>query len=117
MMVSRSCSLWACDIVTFFKIFLLAVHLKITPYRSNNRRCSVKIVFLEVSQNSQENTCARASFLIKLQAFKVASLRPETLLKKRLWHRCFPDDCFCPYHFFVAFLFKSFQANEFPKMG
>ena len=25
-------------------------------------------VFLEISQNSQENTCARASFLINLQA-------------------------------------------------
>ena len=32
------------------------------------KRCSVKKVFLEISQNSQENTCARASFLIKLQA-------------------------------------------------
>ena len=30
--------------------------------------CSVKKVFLEISQNSQENTCARASILIKLQA-------------------------------------------------
>ena len=30
--------------------------------------CSVKKVFLEISQNSQENTCARASFLIKLVA-------------------------------------------------
>ena len=28
----------------------------------------MKKVFLEISQNSQENTCARASFLIKLQA-------------------------------------------------
>ena len=37
------------------------------------RRYSVKKVFLEISQNSQENTCARASLLIK-----------------RLWHRCFP---------------------------
>ena len=26
------------------------------------------LVFLEISQNSQENTCARVSFLIKLQA-------------------------------------------------
>ena len=26
------------------------------------------MVFLEISQNSQENTCARASFLIMLQA-------------------------------------------------
>ena len=30
------------------------------------RRCSVKKVYLEISQNSQENTCARFSFLIKL---------------------------------------------------
>ena len=37
------------------------------------QRCSVKKVLLEISQNSQENTCARVSFLIK-----------------RLWHRCFP---------------------------
>ena len=35
-------------------------------------------MFLEISQNSQENTCARASFLIKLQG------------SERLWHRCFP---------------------------
>ena len=32
------------------------------------QRCSVKEVFLEISQNPQENTCARVSFLIKLQA-------------------------------------------------
>ena len=47
------------------------------------QRCSVIKVFLEISQNSQESTCARASILIKLQA------SPLTLLKKRLWHRCF----------------------------
>ena len=29
--------------------------------------CSVKKVFLEISQNSQENTCARVSFLMKFQ--------------------------------------------------
>ena len=32
------------------------------------QRCSVKKVFLEISQNSQENPCARVSFLITLQA-------------------------------------------------
>ena len=32
------------------------------------KRCSVQKVFLEISQNSQENTCARVSFLIKMQA-------------------------------------------------
>ena len=31
------------------------------------QRCSVKKMFLEISQNSQENTCTRGSFLIKLQ--------------------------------------------------
>ena len=41
------------------------------------------MLFLEISQNSQENACARVSFSIKLQA-------SATLLKKRLWHRCFP---------------------------
>ena len=48
-------------------------------------------VFLEISQNSQENTCARVSFLIKkgLQLYFKKRLwhRPATLLKKRLWHR------------------------------
>ena len=32
------------------------------------RRCSIKKFFLEILQNSQENTCARDTFLIKLQA-------------------------------------------------
>ena len=41
-------------------------------------------MFLEISQNSQGNTCARVFFN------KVASLRPATLLKKRLWHRGVP---------------------------
>ena len=35
-------------------------------------------MFLEISQNSQESTCARVSFLIKLQA------APATLLKRTL---------------------------------
>ena len=42
--------------------------------RSIHWRCSVKKVFLEILQYSQEKTCARFSFLI---------------LKKSLWHRCF----------------------------
>ena len=32
------------------------------------KKCSVKKFFLEILQNSQENTCTRDSFLIKLQA-------------------------------------------------
>ena len=49
------------------------------------RICSMKKVFLKISKNSQENTCAWASFLIKLHASAL-----QFYLKKRLWHRCFP---------------------------
>ena len=42
------------------------------------RRCSVKKVFLEMSQNSQKNTCARVSFLIKLLA-SCNFIKKETL--------------------------------------
>ena len=36
--------------------------------RSSHEKCSIKKVFLKISPNSQENTCARVSYLIKLQA-------------------------------------------------
>ena len=36
--------------------------------------CFVEKVFIEISQNSQKNTCARISFLIKLQAFLIEHL-------------------------------------------
>ena len=58
-------------------------------------------VSLEISQNSQENTCDRVSFLIKLQAY---GLRPVTLLKKRRCHRCFPMN-------FAKFLRTPFLQN------
>ena len=32
------------------------------------RKCSIKWLFLKISQTSQENTCAVVSFLIKLHA-------------------------------------------------
>ena len=53
-------------------------------------------MFLEISQNSRENTSARAS-----------GLRPATLLKKRLWHRCFPVN-------FVKFLRTPFLTEHLP---
>ena len=52
-------------------------------------RCSVKKIFLEISQNSQENTCARISFLIK-----------------RLWDGFFPVN-------FAKFLRTSFLQNTY----
>ena len=47
------------------------------------QRCCLKKVLLEISQNLQESSCARDSFLIKLQA-------SATSVKKCLWHWWFP---------------------------
>ena len=41
-----------------------------------------KNVFLEISQNSQENTCARVSFLMKLQAW---GLHESTFVSDSCW--------------------------------
>ena len=40
---------------------------------------------MKISQTSQENTCARVSFLTKLQVEACNFIK-----KKRLWHKCFP---------------------------
>ena len=39
--------------------------------------CSVKKLLLEISKISQENTCARVSFLIKLQTWACNFIRKE----------------------------------------
>ena len=44
-----------------------AIFLNSSVLEAVTRRCSIKKVFLEISQNSQENTYTRVSFLIKLQ--------------------------------------------------
>ena len=43
------------------------------------QRCPVKKVFLKISQNSQESTSARVSFLIKLLADVYNFIKKETL--------------------------------------
>ena len=57
------------------------IFLVIVLIMSNNLLtwCFIK-VSSEIPKNSQENTYARVSFLIKLQTF----------VKNILWHRCFP---------------------------
>ena len=60
--------------------------------RSSHQKCSVKKMFFKISQNSQESTCSRVSFL-------------ATLLKKGLWHSCFPVNS-------VEFLRTPFLTEE-----
>ena len=43
------------------------------------QRCSVKNVFLEISQNSQKKTCARVSLFNKVQASSCNFIKKETL--------------------------------------
>ena len=47
--------------------------------KSSHLRCYVRKVFLEILQNSQENTCSRVSFLIELQASTCNVIKKETL--------------------------------------
>ena len=65
-------------------------------YRSSHRRCSVKKVFLEISQNSQENTCARVPFLIMLEAWGIGKfgkkLNRVIYLHSFLFNHYFVDD-------------------------
>ena len=67
-------------------------------------------VFLEISQNSQKTTCARAFFLIKLQAEACIFIKKETLAQVfscELWeiskntfsHRTSPGDWFVNFSF------------------
>ena len=68
------------------------------PPEAATRGVLLKKVFLKILQNSQKNTCARVSFLIKLQALRLQ------FFKKRLWHRCFPAT-------FAKFLRATFLQN------
>ena len=72
-----------------------------------SRRCSVKKVFLEISQNSPENTCARLYFLIKLQVFssEFCEISKKNFLTEHLWATASG---------IKAFEFRVMQENIFP---
>ena len=79
----------------YFFLYVFNLHMRFHFMISSSaeavvRKCSVKKLFLKISQNSHENTCVRVSFLIKLQA--------ET------WRRCFPVN-------FAKFLRAPFLQN------
>ena len=50
----------------------------VTQCRNSHQRCSIKKVLLKISLNSQENSCARVSFLIKKSLF----IKKETLAQE-----------------------------------
>ena len=59
-------------------------NLMFFEFRSSHRRCSVKNgVLRNFEKFTGKHLCQGLFFN------KVAALRPATLLKKSLWHRCF----------------------------
>ena len=64
------------------------------------RRCSVKKVFLDISQKFIGKRLCQSLFFNK-----VAGLKPTALLVKSLWHRCFPVN-------FAKFLRTAFLTNH-----
>ena len=60
-----------------------------------------KKVFWEISQNPQENTCARVSFLIKLQA--------SGHIRNIYIYRAYSDDCFCSFKIHLIWVHLKFH--------
>ena len=86
----RQEALWQC--INFCKLIL-------AKGRSSQRRSSIrKGVLRNFTKFTRKPLCQSLFFN------KVAALRPETLLKKRLWHMCFPVN-------FAKFLRAPFLQN------
>ena len=73
-LLSSEASLSSSDSLDSFSNFDKQNHTEAVAWR-----CSVKKVFLEISQNSNENVCARVSFLMKLHAADLQILVNERL--------------------------------------
>ena len=93
--------------IFFIKTFQLSFAFHI---RSSRLEVFCKKVFLEISKNSQVNTCATVSFLIKLQA---SGLRPSVFLwiyeiSKNTFLQSTSGGCLC--HIKISYLISS--ANQ-----
>ena len=69
------------------------------------QRCSIKKLFLKISQYSQESTYARASF------DKVAGLRPGTLFKKKTLAQVFSCEFFKKTFYYRTSLVAASEIN------
>ena len=78
--------------------------VRIFPSEAAARGVLWKEVFLEISQKFTGKHLCQSLFFNK-----VAGMRPATLLKKRLWHRCFPVK-------FAEFLRTPFLRNTSGKL-
>ena len=87
--------------------------------RSSHRRCSLrKGVLRNYVKFTGKHLCQSLLFN------KVAGLRPATLLKKKLWHRCFPMNFpkflrtpFLRKTSWPLLLYLTFHSIQYPKMS
>ena len=78
----------ACNPLFFVQIWLdIQSSIIDSTFRSSHRRFSVRNGVLRSITKFPGKHLYQSLFLMKLQAW---GLRSATLLKKRLWHRCFP---------------------------
>ena len=82
----------------FCKIFRKSFDLLVCIFIKKDNQKQQPGVSLEISQNSQENICARVPILIKLQACN--------FIKIETWHGCFPVN-------FAKFLRTPFLTSVF----
>ena len=65
----NNCPFWY-EAIEFIHLYLISLQI----LKAVAQSCSVKKIFFEISQNSQEMTCAKVSFLIKFYFIKKESL-------------------------------------------
>ena len=72
-------------------------------FRNSHHRCLIKKVLLKMLRNSQEDTCARVCFLIKLQA---SGCQFHKNCKNTFFYRAHPDDCFWILYWILEDIYK-----------
>ena len=83
-------------IISKYKMSTSQRPTKLSLFRRNHRTCSIKKMFLKMSQSSQEKHLCQNLFLVKLKAFN--------FIKKKLQHNYFPVN-------FAKFLRTTFLHN------
>ena len=87
-----------------FLFFYLLVDNQVTELFKNFRNSYFRIELSITQKHPLEVFYVKRCSFTKFFFNKVAGLKPATLLKKRLWHRCFPENC-------VKFLWAAFLHN------
>ena len=88
-------------------MFCLIVHSTNSNFRSSRPEVFCKKVLLKISQNSQESTCARVFFIIKLQASGLQPFLIEHLRCLLLYLRQSYKYVFCYMAFDKAYIHQT----------